>query len=110
MERKNRILRNALRVKYLAAILLLGGAKSSTAQQPPQQPAKLTLQQAEMMALHVLAAYYGRGPHAYLVASSRLQAQAGDVLHAQSVVRVAQETIAARQLLLDQVTALAQNN
>jgi outer membrane protein len=65
-----------------------------------------------------------------LVASSRLQAQAGsqnlqatrydvllqvnrayfDVLHAQSVVRVAQETIAARQLLLDQVTALAQNN
>jgi outer membrane protein len=65
-----------------------------------------------------------------LVASSRLQAQAGsqnvqatrydvllqvnrsyfDVLHAQSLVRVAQETIAARQLLLDQVTALAQNN
>ncbi|HEV2199856.1 MAG TPA: TolC family protein [Bryobacteraceae bacterium] len=65
-----------------------------------------------------------------LVASSRLQAEAGnqnvvatrydvllqvnrsyyDVLHAQGVVRVAQETIAARQLLLDQVTALAQNN
>ena len=65
-----------------------------------------------------------------LVASSRLQAQAGsqnvvatrydvllqvnrayfDVVHAQAVVRVAQETIAARQLLLDQVTALAQNN
>lgn len=65
-----------------------------------------------------------------LVASSRLQAQAGsqnvqatrydvllqvnrayfDVLHAQAVVKVAQETIAARQLLLDQVTALAQNN
>jgi len=65
-----------------------------------------------------------------LVASSRLQAQAGnqnvvatrydvllqvnrayyDVLHAQGVVKVAQETIAARQLLLDQVTALARNN
>lgn len=65
-----------------------------------------------------------------LVASSRLQAQAGsqnvqatrydvllqanrayfDVLHAQSVVRVAQETIAARQLLLDQVSELAKNN
>src|SRR5258708_6276270 len=65
-----------------------------------------------------------------LVASSRLQAEAGnqnvvatrydvllqvnrvyyDVLHAQGVVKVAQETIAARQLLLDQVTALAQNN
>lgn len=65
-----------------------------------------------------------------LVASSRLQAEAGnqnvvatrydvllqvnrayyDVLRAQAVVKVAQETIAARQLLLDQVTALAQNN
>ena len=65
-----------------------------------------------------------------LVASSRLQAEAGnqnvvatrydvllqvnrtyyDVLRAQGVVTVAQETIAARQLLLDQVSALAQNN
>jgi outer membrane protein len=32
------------------------------------------------------------------------------VLHAQSVVRVANETVAARQLLLDQVTTLANNN
>jgi outer membrane protein len=177
-------------VKYFAAILLLGGAKSSTAQQPP----KLTLQQAEMMALQnhpqiqaaqneaayanqqitiARAPYYPAvagdvtgsqanngarigagsltdsrlfnrfgqgitfsqlitdiGRTSNLVASSRLQAQAGsqnvqatrydvllqvnrsyfDVLHAQSVVRVAQATIAARQLLLDQVTALAQNN
>jgi outer membrane protein len=65
-----------------------------------------------------------------LVASSRLQAQATtqnyqatrydvvlqvnrwyyDVLHAQSLVRVAEETVAARQLLLDQVSALARNN
>jgi outer membrane protein len=65
-----------------------------------------------------------------LVASSRLQAQASaqtyqatqyDVLlevnrayyaalHAQAVVRVATETVAARQLLLDQVTTLANNN
>ncbi len=65
-----------------------------------------------------------------LVASSRLQAQAGaqnvnatrydvllavnrayfEVLRSQALVRVAQETIAARQLLLDQVSALAQNN
>ena len=190
MAKKNRVLRNLLRSKFLAAILLLGGAKSSTAQQPP----KLTLQQAEMMALQnhpqIQAAqneaqyanqqitiarspYYPAvsadvtgseankrarigagfltdsslfnrfgqgitfsqlitdvGRTSSLVASSRLQAQAGsqnlqatrydvllqvnrayfDVLHAQSVVRVAQETIAARQLLLDQVTALAQNN
>ena len=65
-----------------------------------------------------------------LVASSRLQAQASaqnyqatrfdvvlqvnrayyDVLHAQSLVKVAEETVAARQLLLDQVSALARNN
>lgn len=65
-----------------------------------------------------------------LVASSRLQAQAGnqnvvatrydvllqvnrayfDVLRAQATVRVAQETVAARQLLLDQVSELARNN
>ncbi len=64
-----------------------------------------------------------------LVASSRLQAQATsqtyqatrydvflqvnraylDALHAQSVVRVAEATVAARQLLLDQVSSLAQN-
>jgi outer membrane protein len=65
-----------------------------------------------------------------LVASSRLQFQAStqnvtatrydvllqvnqayfNVLRSQAVVRVAQQTVAARQLLLDQVTALAQNN
>ena len=64
-----------------------------------------------------------------LVASSRLQAQATaqnsqatrydvllqvnrayfDVLHAQAVVKVAQETVGARQLLSDQVTELAKN-
>jgi|SRR5581483_10093058 len=65
-----------------------------------------------------------------LVASSRLQARATqqdyqatqydvvlgvsqayyDALHAQAVVKVAQETVAARQLLSDQVNALAANN
>lgn len=65
-----------------------------------------------------------------LVASSRLQAQASDqntvatkydvllgvnrayfdVLHAQAVVKVAEQTVAARQLLDDQVTALAKNS
>jgi len=69
----------------------------------------------------------GRTPN--LVASSRLQAQATgqdfqsvryqvllavnrayfDVLHAQAVVKVAQQTVAARQLLADQVTELARN-
>jgi outer membrane protein len=64
-----------------------------------------------------------------LVASSRLQAQAGSqqyqatrydvllrvnqayvqALQAQALVKVADETVAARQLLVDQVTALAQN-
>jgi outer membrane protein len=64
-----------------------------------------------------------------LVASSKLQAQASsqtyqatrydvllrvnqayfDALLAQAVVKVAQETVAARQLLVDQVTTLAQN-
>jgi outer membrane protein len=64
-----------------------------------------------------------------LVASSRFEAQASaqtyqatrydvllqvnraylDALHAQSVVRVAEATVAARQLLLDQVSSLAQN-
>ncbi len=70
----------------------------------------------------------GRTPN--LVASSRFQAQATaqnyqatrydvllqvnrayfDALHAQSVIRVAEETVAARQLLLDQVSSLAKNN
>jgi len=70
----------------------------------------------------------GRTPN--LVASSRLNAQASDqnyqatrysvllqvnrsyfdVLHAQSLVRVAEETVAARQLLFDQVSSLAKNN
>jgi outer membrane protein len=65
-----------------------------------------------------------------LVASSRLQAQATaqnsqatrydvllqvnrayfDVLHAQAVVKVAEQTVSARQLLSDQVTELARNN
>lgn len=65
-----------------------------------------------------------------LIASSRFQAEASNqtyqatqydvllevtrsyfaVLHAQAVVRVANETVAARQLLLDQVTTLANNN
>lgn len=64
-----------------------------------------------------------------LVSSSRLQAQAGtqnleatrydvllqvnrgyfDVLHAQALIKTAQETINTRQTLLDQVTQLAQN-
>jgi outer membrane protein len=70
----------------------------------------------------------GRTPN--LVASSRLRAQASaqdyqrsrydvllavnrsyfDYLHAQALVKVADETVAARQLLLDQVSALARNN
>ena len=70
----------------------------------------------------------GRTPN--LVGSSRLQAQAVaqtaqatrydvllqvnrayfDVLHAQAVVKVAEETVSARQLLSDQVTELARNN
>lgn len=69
----------------------------------------------------------GRTPN--LVASSRLQAQATaqnyqatrydvlllvnrayfDVLHAQAVIKVAGETVSARQLLLDQVSELAKN-
>jgi outer membrane protein len=69
----------------------------------------------------------GRTPN--LVASSKLQAQASsqtyqatrydvllrvnqayfDALRAQSLVKVAQETVAARQLLVDQVSTLAQN-
>ena len=70
----------------------------------------------------------GRTPN--LVASSRLHAQASaqdyqrsqydvllavnrsyfDYLHAQALVKVADQTVAARQLLLDQVSALAKNN
>jgi outer membrane protein len=70
----------------------------------------------------------GRTPN--LVASSRLRAEASaqdyqrsrydvllavnrsyfDYLHAQALVKVADETVAARQLLLDQVSALARNN
>lgn len=70
----------------------------------------------------------GRTPN--LVASSRFNAQASeqnfqatrydvllqvnrsyvDVLHAQSLVRVAEETVAARQLLFDQVNSLAKAN
>ena len=70
------------------------------------------------------------GRTASLVSSSRLQSQAAtqtaqatrydvllavyrsyfDVLHAQAVVKVAEETVSARQLLSDQVTELARNN
>ncbi|MBZ5594676.1 MAG: TolC family protein [Acidobacteriia bacterium] len=70
----------------------------------------------------------GRTPS--LVASSRFNAQASDqnyqatrytvlldvnrayydALHAQAVVRVAEETVAARQLLFDQINSLAKNN
>jgi outer membrane protein len=70
----------------------------------------------------------GRTPN--LVASARLQAQAAahtleatrydvvlqvnrayfDVLHAQAVIKTAQQTIEARQTLSDQVTELAKNN
>ena len=70
----------------------------------------------------------GRTPN--LVASSRFNAQATeqtfqatrydvllqvnrsyvDVLHAQALVRVAEETVAARQLLFDQISSLAKNN
>jgi outer membrane protein len=70
----------------------------------------------------------GRTPN--LVSSSRLQAQATaqtaqatrydvllqvnreyfDVLHAQAVVKVAEQTVSARQLLSDQVTELARNS
>ncbi len=70
----------------------------------------------------------GRTPN--MVASARFQAQASahtllatrydvvlqvnrayfDVLHAQAVIKVAQQTIDARQLLSDQVTELAKNN
>jgi outer membrane protein len=70
----------------------------------------------------------GRTPN--LVASSRLRAQASaldyqasrddvilqvnrayfDLLHAQALVKVAQKTVDARQLLLDQVSALAKHN
>ncbi len=69
----------------------------------------------------------GRTPN--LVASARFQAQASaqiceatrfnvllavnrayfDVLHAQAVVKVAEQTVAARQTLSDQVTELARN-
>jgi len=78
--------------------------------------------------LHQLVTDSGRTPS--LVSSSRLQAQASsqnaqatrynvvlavdrayyDVLHSQAVVKVAQETVAARQLLSDQVTELARNS
>jgi outer membrane protein len=69
------------------------------------------------------------GRTSHLVASSRFNAQATeqtlqatrydvllqvnrsyvDVLHSQSLIRVAEETVAARQLLFDQVSALAKN-
>ena len=77
--------------------------------------------------VHQLITDSGRTPN--LVASARFQAQASaqdldatrdnvllavnrayfDVLHAQSVVKVAEQTVAARQTLSDQVTELARN-
>jgi outer membrane protein len=80
------------------------------------------------LTLSQLVTDLGRTPN--LVASSRFNAQASeqnfqaarydvllqvnrsyvDVLHAQSLVRVAEETVAARQLLFDQVNSLAKAN
>ena len=80
------------------------------------------------LTLSQLVTDLGRTPN--LVASSRFNAQASeqnfqatrydillqvnrsyvDLLHAQSLVRVAEETVAARQLLFDQVNTLAKNN
>ena len=80
------------------------------------------------IALSQLITDAGRTPN--LVASSRLSAQASeqnfqatrydvllqvnrsyfDVLHAQSLVRVGEETVAARQLMFDHVNSLAKNN
>lgn len=77
--------------------------------------------------VHQLITDSGRTPN--LVSSSRLQAQAAaqnsqatrydvllqvnrayfDVLHAQQVVKVAEETVSTRQVLSDQVTELARN-
>jgi outer membrane protein len=82
---------------------------------------------AQGISINQLITDSGRTPN--LVASSKLQAQAVsqtyqatrydvllavhqayfDALLAQAVVKVAQETVAARQLLVDQVTTLAQN-
>jgi outer membrane protein len=80
------------------------------------------------ISLSQLVTDLGRTPN--LVASSRASAQASDqsfqatrynvllqvnrsyydALHAQAVVRVAEETVAARQLLFEQVSTLAKNN
>jgi len=80
------------------------------------------------LTLNQLITDWGRTPN--LVAQSRLQENATEqdlqatrydvlaavnnayygTLRAQALVRVAQETVAARQLLVNQVTALAQNN
>ncbi len=82
----------------------------------------------EGIVLSQLVTDFGRTPN--LVASSRLHAQATvqdyqrsrcdvllavsrsyfDYLHAQALLQVADQTVAARQLLLDQVSALAKNN
>ena len=45
-----------------------------------------------------------------MTCSSTVNRSYFDVLHAQGVVKVAQETVATRQLLSDQVTELARNN
>jgi outer membrane protein len=83
--------------------------------------------EAQGVMIHQLITDSGRTPN--LVASARLQAQAAaqnsqatrytvlldvnrayfDVLHAQATVKVAEQTVAARQLLDNQVTELARN-
>ena len=88
---------------------------------------RLFNRQADGITVSQLISDFGRTGN--LVASSRAQAQASaqnyqasrydvllavnkgyyDVLRAQSLVKVAEQTVAARQLLLDQVTSLAQN-
>jgi outer membrane protein len=88
---------------------------------------RLFNREGEGVVVHQLITDSGRTPN--LVASARLQAQAAvqnsqatrytvlldvnraffDVLHAQAAVKVAEQTVAARQLLDDQVTELARN-
>ena len=89
---------------------------------------RLFNREAQGVVVHQLITDSGRTHN--LVASARFQAQAAtqnsqatrydvllhvnrayfDVLHAQAVVKVAEQTVAARQLLNDQVTELARNN
>jgi outer membrane protein len=90
-------------------------------------PSRIFTRFGQGVALSQLITDSGRTPN--LVASSRFQAQASaqnldatrynvllavnrsyfDVLHAQALVKVAEQTVAARQTLSDQVTELARN-